>query len=170
MKKVLALLLCLSIGFLQAAKSPKKATKSVPADVAKNILTHVQKIHNKTVDKDASKKVEPKADAVEEEFDADTLDEMLNDNPDALETKKFDPTFMQRYLTQPMSRLGNSTYSALPESVQLALFAAYLYTEETYESFAEFIQERYQSFRGIEEDDEQDEEETPEEINEADSE
>ena len=75
-----------------------------------------------------------------------------------------------------MGRFGNSTYWALPESVQLALLAAYLYAEETYESFADFIQDRYQAFRGIDQDDEDDtdeqdaEEGTPEDSHKVDSE
>lgn len=157
MKKVLALSLVLSVSFVAANNLPKKSENVLSEDTSKTTVNHA-----------------PKAEA-EEAFDPEALDDALEQDLDTLESndKTDEPTIISRYVMQPMTRLGIKTYCALPDRVQLALLAAYLYAEETYESFADFIQEKYRSIRGLDEDDQDevdDEEDTLEETNEVDSE
>ena len=135
MKNLLALSLIVSVSFIAAKDSSKKVIESRSADIASSIAKHVQQANS----------------TQEEAFDPVALDDALDLDPDALdsddETSK--PSTFNRYFTQPMTRMGVSTYSVLPDNVQLALLAAYIYAEESYETFSDFLQVRYRSFRGF---------------------
>ncbi|MEX0672105.1 MAG: hypothetical protein WD068_02005 [Candidatus Babeliales bacterium] len=81
--------------------------------------------------------------SAQEAFNPDDLDAALEQNPDALKQEAVELTTMQRYFSDPLTKFSARTYALLPEKVQLALLACYLYMEEKYYAVADYMEDEW---------------------------
>jgi hypothetical protein len=164
MKKLLFIILLISNGFMHAAKPSNKLSKPVKHQAVK------QQPEIKADDKNKITSESFDLDNFDlDNLDLDNLDEVLDENPDVLNQKNKKITFLQKYFTLPMTRLGSSAYAILPERVQLAILTGYLFAEEKYETLAEYLQAKYRSIGGIEEQEEDDDCEDQEDDSDSDN-